>query len=312
MRDSVPTALVVEDDPNWLGILRDELLSAGFKVDWAGKHEEALRKVAEPPFEYDIVFLDPNLDDSLGGLSGMAIAERLAARQSEAGIVLISGFASPGLLASEYAAVDVTVHGIFEKAGFDLGGFRELVLELRGVDRASEALFRCDRVSLAESWERAIAADTNSEKGGALEDFAIELLSGISLLKLFDKRVRTQTSEIDAVFRVKALAGTLCQEWGGLLLVECRNRAKRFDAKAVRDFAQKLNDGDAKVGIVVTAEGVTGRSGRDAQGAIGNVFQQQRRVILVIDSADIVGILEHDENLYEMLIERDMAVRLGK
>jgi CheY-like chemotaxis protein len=309
---SVPTALVIEDDREWLRILRDELLRAGFKIDWASDREEALHKIAEPLFSYDVVFLDPNLGDSLGGLSGIAIAERLSSRNSGAAVVLVSGFAEPGVLASEYEDIAVSVHGIFEKGSFDLSGFRQLVLDLRGVDLPSEALFACDRSSLSAAWKRARTVTSNSGKGEALEDLAIELLSGIPLLEFAEKRVRTQTSEIDAVFHVEAAPGTLCQEWGGLLLVECRNRKKKFDAASVGRFAQTLRDGDAKVGIVMSIAGITGETGRDARGQIAREFLVSRRIIIALDEADIDAVVSGGKNLYELLRERDRALRLGK
>jgi CheY-like chemotaxis protein len=309
--ESAPTALVVEDDREWQRILRDELLSAGFKIDWAWGREEALRKVAAPPFRYDVVFLDPNLDDSLEGLSGVAIAEQLGAREPGASVVLVSGFAQADALSKEYAKTDVTLHGIFEKREFDLTAFRDLLLGLRGVDHASEGLFRADRDALASAWELVKTDGSSAEKGEALETFVVDLLSGISLLEFEEGRVRTATGEIDAVFSVAALAGTLCQEWGGHLLVECRNRKRKFDAAAVRAFAQTLGDADARVGIVVSLAGITGESESDARGQIGHVFLTERRVIIALDEKDIVDVIE-GANLYDLLHERDIAVRLGR
>lgn len=308
----MPTALVVEDEREWLRILRDELLRAGFKLDWASDREEALHKVAQPPFDYDVVFLDPNLDDSLGGLSGRAIAEALGARSPVADLVLISGFASRDDLSADYAEVPVNVCGIFEKSSFDLTGFRHLLLQLRGVEGSAEALVRYDRQSLAGAWGEVLAAEAKAEKGKALEEFAIELLSGISLLEFAEGRVRTRTSEIDAVFHVTSTPGTLCQEWGGLLLVECRNRKEKLDAGAVSKFAQTLRHRDAKVGIVISLAGLTGRVGRDARGQIADEYLASQRLILVLDEGDIEGVVEGRVNLYELLRERDRSLRLGK
>lgn len=307
----VPTALVVEDDREWQRILRDELLSAGFKIDWAWDREEALRKVVAPPFKYDVVFLDPNLDDSLEGLSGVAVAEQLGAREAGASVVLVSGFAQADELSKEYVKTDVTLRGIFEKRAFDLTAFRHLLLDLSGVDHASEGLFRSDRDALARAWELVKLEGSSAEKGEALEDFTIDLLSGISLLEFVEKRVRTATGEIDAVFSVAAIAGTLCQEWGGHLLVECRNRKKKFDAAAVKAFAQTLADADAKVGIVVSLAGLTGGPGSDARGQISHVFLTERRVIIALDEEDVIDVITGD-NFYDLLRERDIAVRLGR
>ncbi|MEZ5076311.1 MAG: response regulator [Solirubrobacterales bacterium] len=307
----MPTALVVEDDGEWLRILRNELLRAGFKIDWASDREEAMHKVAEPYFAYDVVFLDPNLDDSLGGLSGRAVADKLGARNPDADLVLVSGFATSDALAAEYSGLAVNVRGIFEKSTFDLSLFRELIFEVRGVRGTAEALFTLDP-SLAAARELVRLAEAGWDKGVALEDLVIRLLSGIPLLEFAERRVRTATSEIDAVFHVAAAPGTLCQEWGGLLLVECRNRKDKFAARDVSSFAQTLEHRDAKVGIVVSMAGLTGKDGRDARGKIDDVYLRSRRLIIVLDEGDIDAVLSGEQNLYEMLRERDMALRLGK
>jgi CheY-like chemotaxis protein len=311
-RNSGPTALVVEDDREWLRILRDELLRAGFKIDWASDREEALLKVAEPLFDYDVVFLDPNLDDSLGGLSGQAVAERLGMRVPGAHVVLVSGFASPETLGGDYAGVSINLRGIFEKRSFDLSRFRSLLFELRGVDGPGEALFQCDRSALRRSWERVKTARHPDEKGKSLEDLAIELLSCIPLLQFAEKRARTRTAEIDAVFTVTATPGTLCQEWGGLLLVECRNREEKFDAGDVAKFAKMMAEGGARVGIVISLAGLTGDSGRDARARIGYEFLVDKRLIIALDEGDLETIISEGESLYDLLRERDRAVRLGK
>ncbi len=306
------TALVVEDDREWLRILRDELLRAGFKIDWASDREEALRKVAEPLFDYDVVFLDPNLDDSLGGLSGLAVAELLGKREPGARVVLISGFASPETLGDDYSDAAIDLCGIFEKRSFDLTRFRRLLFGLRGVDGPGEALFEIDRSSLAQAWERVRTVEDSTEKGETLEDLAVELLSGIPLLEFAERRVLTLTGEIDAVFSVTAAPGTLCQEWGGLLLVECRNRREKFDVGAVGKFAQILRDRHAKVGIVFSMARLTGKAGRDARALVAHEYLTSRRLIIVLDENDIDRVISRGGNLYDLLRERDRALRLGK
>ncbi|HEX8752831.1 MAG TPA: hypothetical protein VF731_05385 [Solirubrobacterales bacterium] len=303
---------MVEDDQEWLRILRDELLRAGFKIDWASNREEALLKVAEPLFDYDVVFLDPNLDDSLGGLSGQAVAESLGTRVPGAHVVLVSGFAEPDTLGGDYAGIAIKLRGIFEKRSFDFSRFRGLLFELRGVEGPGEALFQCDRAALRSSWERVKAASDPDEKGRSLEDLAIELLSGIPLLQLFERRVRTRTAEIDAVFNVTATPGTLCQEWGDLLLVECRNRERKFMAGDVPKFAQILAEGHARVGIVLSLAGFTGDDGHDAKLRIYTECQVNKRLIIMLDEEDLDAVILGGESLYDLLRERDRSLRLGK
>jgi CheY-like chemotaxis protein len=310
-----PTALVIEDNSEWLRILRDELLSAGFKIDWAMGREEALQKIAAPPFPYGMVVLDPNLGDSLGGIAGRNIAERLMGLELTPPIVLVSGYADRDALTEEYARFAPAIHEIFEKGRFDLERFRQVLLDLRGVEDTMDAFFRPDRAALEARWAAVLEsreADDANGKGRALEQFSIELLSSIPLLEFVEHRASGVGGEIDAVFRVSAIPGTLCQEWGGHLLVECRNRIRKFDVPDVGVLMQRLATVQAKVAVVVSLAGVTGRSGTDARAQIRQAFSGQNRLVLVIDEEDIRNVLEAGANLYSMLERKEMDVRLGR
>ena len=309
----IPTALLVEDDREWQCLLRDELLRVGLRLDWASSRDEALRKVVEPLFPYGLVVLDPNLDESLRGLAGREIADRLVnGGGSTPPIVLVSGFASQDELLAEYASFGSAIHAVFEKHDFELMRFRQLLLDLRGVDDPGEALYQPDDVAMRAAWRRVLDSDDADARGHTLEEFAVKLLSGISLLTLVERRARTTLGEFDAAFRVASVAGTLCQEWGGHLLVECRNRAAKFDLAAVDAFAAKLRRFDARIGIIVSLAGVTGDEWRDARGAIGRLYGDERRLVLVIDRGDIAQVIDEGANLYTMLQRKDMDLRLGR
>lgn len=308
-----PTALLVEDDTDWLRILRDELLGAGFKVDWATERDEALAKINAPPFPYEVLVVDPNLGDSLGGLSGALVVERAMRGESAPSIVLVSGYADVSTLVGEYDAYGTAVRGVFEKGDFELAVFRDLLLELRGVDRRQDALYRPNWRVLTKLWDALLTgSDDPNEQGHVLEDFAVELLQSIPLLELEETRAATSSGEVDAVFRVTATPGTLCQEWGGCLLVECRNRTERFDAPAVSAFLQKLLNADARVGIVISKSGVTERGLSHARRQIAQAYLLHKRVIIELDGDDLVAVLDQGANLYGLLREKDLAVRLGR
>lgn len=308
-----PTALLVEDDRDWLRILRDELLGAGFKVDWATERDEALAKINAPPFPYEVLVVDPNLDDNLGGLSGALVVERAMGGGSAPSIVLVSGYADIPTLVDQYSTYGGAVRGVFEKGDFDLEAFRGLLLELRGVDRRQDALYRPNWPALSERWAALLAgSDDANVQGHLLEELTVELLRSIPLLELEETRAITSSGEVDAVFRVSATPGTLCQEWGGCLLVECRNRAERFDAPAVSSFLQKLLGADARVGIVVSRSGVTERGPSQARRQIAQAYVMHKRVILALDESDLHAIFEQKANLYGLLREKDLAVRLGR
>jgi hypothetical protein len=242
----------------------------------------------------------------------LAIAERVAKSDLQSAVVVVSGFADRAQMTKDYAELSPPVVGFFEKAEFELDKFRAILQELRGPEDPNETMFTLDREHAAAAWQQATRAEDSGAKGKSLELLAVELLSGIPLLGYHESRAHTPTAEFDAVFTVEAQAGTLCQDWGRLLVVECRNRAGKFDASSVRDFAQKMVQVDAKVGIVFSVAGMTGDERRAARGAVDDVYARERRVIIVLDREDIANVILEDENLYTLLQKKDIDVRLRR
>jgi len=306
------SALIVEDSQQWLGIFRDELLGVGFRIDFAFDRDEAIRKIAAPPFRYDVIVLDSNLGDSLGGLSGWAIAERVATAPHRSPVIVVSGLADREAMRADYAQFTPPVVEFFEKGGFEVERFRAVLRELRGVKDPDEAMFTPDREALAAAWHATVYDSNAQAKGLALERLAVSLLSGIPLLTFHESRATSPTSEVDAIFTVYAAPGTLCQEWGRLLLVECRNRAAKFDAASIRNFGSKMAEVDAKVGIVISQGGITGGPRDAARGVVNNIYGSDRRVVIVLDGQDIADVVENGANLYTLLQKKEMDVRLRR
>jgi hypothetical protein len=306
------SALIIEDNRQWLGIFRDELLAAGFRIDFAFQRDEAIRKLSDPPFRYDLVVLDPNLGDSLGGWSGVAIAKRVVESDLRSAVIVVSGFAQLEQMKEDYAALTPPVVAFFQKAEFELDKFRAILGDLRGLEDPNDAMFTIDRAHAAATWHVVTHVDDAATKGEALERFAVGLLSGIPLLSHHELRAKTPTAEFDAVFTVDAKAGTLCQEWGRLLVVECRNRVAKFDASSVRNLAQKMDNVDSKIAIVFSVAGITGDERRAARGAIDDVYARERRVIIVLDREDVANVVHEGANLYTLLQTKDIDVRLRR
>jgi DNA-binding response OmpR family regulator len=70
----MPTILLVEDEPQLSGLIRDHLTSAGYTVDAAGDGLVAMQRVERGP--YDLVILDWMLP----GLDGLEVCRRIRAR----------------------------------------------------------------------------------------------------------------------------------------------------------------------------------------------------------------------------------------
>lgn len=308
---TTPTALIVEDDVQWLGIFRTELLDAGYQINFAVSRGDALDQIARPPFSYDLVILDVNLGDSLGGLAGMLIATRVAETGVGKAVVVVSGAASREELEEEYRELGPLVVGTFDKARFDLHEFRESLRRAGGEAGKHSAHFHPEWQSVEALWRTTQEEENGLAAGHALEQLAVALLRGIPGLAHHETRAVTPTAELDAVFVLDG-TGPLPHDWGRLVIVECRNRKVPVDSASVRAFGSKLEEMDAKVGIVVSMTGLTGSEHRAAHGVANELFGRARRIILTVDREDLRRVVEERGNLAAMLLEKDMNIRLRR
>ncbi len=63
------------------------------------------------------------------------------------------------------------------------------------------------------------------------------------------QKKRTSTGEIDLVFKVKRLEGTLFDNFSDILIVECKNWERKVSVNELRSFADTMRNTDATVGI---------------------------------------------------------------
>ena len=88
MQGNGETILVVEDEESVRGLVSRVLSRNGYWVLEAREPEEALRRFADGPAEIDLLLSDVVLP----GMSGPALASRLAAAQPDVRVVLMSGY----------------------------------------------------------------------------------------------------------------------------------------------------------------------------------------------------------------------------
>lgn len=151
---------------------------------------------------------------------------------------------------------------------------------------------------------------SSREKGDKLEYLAKKLLES-PYLKFIDMKKRTSTGEIDLVFEVKRLEGTIFHSFSDILVVECKNWEKKVGADELRSFADKMRDTDATVGIFFSRYGITGDSEfvRDAKGVIRDKWKTERMIIIVLTYDDLRNVIEKGMNLYKLLKERYYKVK---
>lgn len=304
-----PSLLIIEDNPAWRDLFKDLSIEAGFQFDFAEKAESARLKIARPQLPYRVVVLDACLGDDLEHISSRLIVEDIAASELDPNIILVSGVYSIDELARRFRTEGGPIEHTFEKANFDIERFRDV---LRGIADQSppQAYFRPDVAALRQLHINMHNAATRKEKGQTLELFAKELLSSIPALEYQDCNVHTATGEVDITFFVRNIPGSAFQDWGSLLLVECKNWTQRINKKEVSDFQVKLLNSGARVGILFSRSGITGKDGKAAAGQIRNAFLSSGRVIIVIEQSDIDAVVHGQGNLYEILLKKYLAVHL--
>jgi predicted helicase len=114
------------------------------------------------------------------------------------------------------------------------------------------------------------------------------------------------TGEIDVAFTVKQINGTLFENLGDMLLVECKNWSVKVDKKEITDFIAKLSRVRANVGILFSRGEIT----TNAKDEIRAEWRQTGRIIIVITSVDLDKIIL-GENLYDLLERRFYDAKLS-
>lgn len=85
-RSAAPSILVVDDEENFLALLRWFLTNRGYEVQTASNGEDALRLAATRPFESALV------DIRMGPIDGLAVLDELKQRFPVIKVVLMTAY----------------------------------------------------------------------------------------------------------------------------------------------------------------------------------------------------------------------------
>jgi hypothetical protein len=129
-------------------------------------------------------------------------------------------------------------------------------------------------------------------KGPLLEALMEELFAGVEGLSVVKRNARLRAEEIDLIVK-SSLGNGFWQIAGSPILVECKNRSGKTGAREISVLVDKLQaiSPDAKTGILVAPNGITGDSTRDAVLKIREA-RQRGRYILVFDREDLRQMVE--------------------
>ncbi len=169
------------------------------------------------------------------------------------------------------------------------------------------------RQKLKESLKKVTDASDSGTKGSTLEDFTQELFGCFYYLEFYKKNFKNATGEIDVIFMVNKVTGTLFAEFSNLLIVECKNWNKPVGAKEIRIFSDKMDDCGSNIGLIISKNGITGDIDytKDARGVIGKAWSKSKRVIIVFDLDDLESVIYRNCKLYKILKEKYLSVQLG-
>lgn len=166
---------------------------------------------------------------------------------------------------------------------------------------------------LFNSYEEAIEGDDTYLKGVSLENLIRFLFSSVVGLNLMGKKVKTDSSEIDVVFRILDSNNPLYGMFGQYLIIECKNTQDPVDVVVIRDFVGKLQSLDVHGGIIVSREGITQDDNERlyAELEISKAYHRHGITLIIMDNNDLIAIKEGN-NLITILLKNYEKTRFDK
>jgi Holliday junction resolvase-like predicted endonuclease len=156
-------------------------------------------------------------------------------------------------------------------------------LEEVAPQRSSDAI---TNQSLAKRLSEVLAAK-GPKKGKALEELMASLFASLKGLQILKRNACLQAEELDLIIKNDLTTG-FWRIAGSPLIVECKNWSGKVGAREISVLVEKLQalSPDAKAGIMVALNGVSGDSYSDAMLKIREA-RQRGRYVLVLEYKDL-------------------------
>lgn len=140
---------------------------------------------------------------------------------------------------------------------------------------------RAPTMPIRDLLSKALEAE-GPEKGKALERLTVEIFHTIKGLKVLDVNVRLKAEELDMVLQNNINVG-FWRFAGSPIIVECKNWSDKVGAREISVLSDKLNSigPDAKTGILIAPNGVSGDSASNAILKIREKRQRGQYIILL-------------------------------
>lgn len=229
--------------------------------------------------------------------------------ESHLGRVLEEDIEDEGLT----VGLDTFQEGLQEK----LGTAKELQRKDATIDRLvnrideletglpGEIRFEGKLSDLQTELEEAKKAETPNEKGDSLESFGVKLTKAIEGWEVLDTRVRLRAEEIDIYVKNRSV-----EAWGTPILIECKNWSKPVGGDELSTMVEDLRTRDATTGLLISAEGITGREGFDGVQKLREFVRDGFHVVVLTfqdlneieDGDELADLIEDRWNLPELVL----------
>lgn len=148
-------------------------------------------------------------------------------------------------------------------------------------------------------------AETEREKGDALEAVATQLFRSFPYLSVRDQNLYTRFGEIDLVVENRGTdRHTLFNFYSRFILIECKHWIDPVPAKELGHFKDKCNMTDVDLGVVFAWNGITGEGEeRHAERVATGGPNGPAPEILVINSRDLHRVL-NGTSFYQIIDEK--------
>ena len=208
-----------------------------------------------------------------------------------AAIQLCGGLRVVGLALTPVAPLGVsTDHAAAETATDDF--IQNDLARVKSKLSRRSATLRPTKASLARIenlYSRMLKADSR-QKGKALEDFTQEVFKAIKGLSVIGSNKRLRAEELDIVLKNDINRG-FWRFVGSPIIGECKNWSSKVSAREISVLLKKLESisPDAKTGIIIAPNGVSGSRSSDAWLLIREA-RQRGRYVLVIEGSDLAAV----------------------
>lgn len=133
----------------------------------------------------------------------------------------------------------------------------------------------------------AVLAAEKATKGKLLEQLMEDIFGSVDGLRIMKRNARLRAEELDLVIKNDLMTG-FWRLAGSPIIVECKNWAEKVGAPEISILLDKLQalSPDAKTGILVALNGITGDTYADAVLKVREA-RQRGRYIIVLDRNDL-------------------------